>query len=143
MESFGNRNAFSEGKKIGYDSSCMGSTLHWGPSWQINRYDFTHASKCLQEGKSFADEFHHFELFWTEDYIRTFVDGELVLNVQRGQGDFTADNLWEYGNFKDEALPYKFDENIWKAGSHRKGRVMVRMTLFFVVIWSLKSTNKF
>ncbi|KAJ3172340.1 hypothetical protein HDU87_007936 [Geranomyces variabilis] len=70
-------NAPTTGPVKGSDS--IGSTLHWGPS-----YD---------GGTSFADDFHIFGLEWTPDGIKTTVDGATVLNVPFDK------SFWDRGAF--------------------------------------------
>lgn len=43
-------------------SDSFGSTLHWGPAWDYNRYDLTH--KDFKYTKSLGDDFHTYGLYW-------------------------------------------------------------------------------
>lgn len=36
----------------------MGSTLHWGTHYTMDRYNLTRAEAILVDGSSFADDFH-------------------------------------------------------------------------------------
>ncbi|RKO85519.1 concanavalin A-like lectin/glucanase domain-containing protein [Blyttiomyces helicus] len=78
---------------LGGGPETIGSTLHWGPSADFNRFLKTHQTwSNLPPGETFADDFHVFGLEWTEDGITTFVDNSTVLNVQ-------FNDFWTFGNF--------------------------------------------
>jgi beta-glucanase (GH16 family) len=95
MESRGNAPGCSAG-----GSDTFGSTLHWGPSWDNNRYDLTHAD--YKHTESLGDAFHIYGLLWTPDRIMTYIDSEdnVVLDVDTSsqsfweKGGFTIDNPW-------------------------------------------------
>ncbi|KAG0367746.1 concanavalin A-like lectin/glucanase domain-containing protein [Gamsiella multidivaricata] len=95
VESRGNGPDYPGG---GYDK--VASTLHWGPSFEFNRYQMTHAEYALPDGKSFADDFHVFTLDWRPEGIKTFVDDNLLLDVsfddmfKKGNFPSWVDNLW-------------------------------------------------
>ncbi|KAG0348788.1 hypothetical protein BG004_004145 [Podila humilis] len=99
VESRGNGPEYGEG---GYDK--MSSTLHWGPSFEFNRYKMTHAQYSLPGGATFADEFHEFTLDWTPQGIKTYVGNDLLLDVpfdnmfEKGRFPPWVDNLWEGSN---------------------------------------------
>ncbi|KAF9136454.1 hypothetical protein BGX30_011175 [Mortierella sp. GBA39] len=99
VESRGNGPEYPGG---GYDK--VASTLHWGPSYEFNRFQMTHAEYALPAGKTFADDFHIFTLDWTPQGIKTFVDGNLLLDVpfdnmfKKGQFPPWVENLWENSN---------------------------------------------
>ncbi|KAG0282419.1 hypothetical protein BGZ96_000490, partial [Linnemannia gamsii] len=99
VESRGNGPEYPSG---GYDK--VASTLHWGPSYEFNRFAMTHAEYALPGGKTFADEFHVFTLDWTPEGINTYVDGKLLLNVtfddmfKKGKFPPWVENLWETSN---------------------------------------------
>ncbi|KAG0339556.1 hypothetical protein BG000_001852 [Podila horticola] len=96
VESRGNGPEYPGG---GYDK--IASTLHWGPSYEYNRFQLTHAEYALPQGQSFADEFHVFTLDWTPEGIKTYVDDDLLLDVpfnnmfKKGKFPAWIDNLWE------------------------------------------------
>ncbi|KXN69865.1 glycoside hydrolase family 16 protein [Conidiobolus coronatus NRRL 28638] len=95
----------SRGNDPGYPGqgrNMFASTLHWGPSWDYNRYQMTTASYALPGGQSFSDDFHTFTLEWTGDYLRTYVDNQPVLTVNydksywdRGQFPSYLNNPWQ------------------------------------------------
>ncbi|KAF9925062.1 hypothetical protein FBU30_005111 [Linnemannia zychae] len=99
VESRGNGPEYPGG---GYDK--MASTLHWGPSYEFNRYEMTHAEYTLPPGRTFADDFHVFTLDWTPQGIKTYVDGNILLDVpfdnmfEKGQFPPWIDNLWANSN---------------------------------------------
>jgi hypothetical protein len=74
----------------------VSSTLHWGPAWDQNKYSLTHGEKHAAD---FHADFHTYRLEWTEDYLRTYVDNDQILNVDVGagfwaKGGFNGDNIW-------------------------------------------------
>jgi beta-glucanase (GH16 family) len=90
MESRGNDVSCSAG-----GNDHFGSTLHWGPSWDNNRYDLT--TKQYKHTESLANDFHIYGLLWTPDRIMTYLDTEdnVVLDV-----DTSSQSFWEKGGFK-------------------------------------------
>ncbi|KAG0201125.1 hypothetical protein BGX28_005956 [Mortierella sp. GBA30] len=99
VESRGNGPEYEAG---GHDK--VSSTLHWGPSFEFNRYTLTHAEYTLPGGKTFADDFHVFTLDWRPDGLTTYVDDQPLLNV-------TFDNMFQKGHFPS------WVDNLW-AGSN-------------------------
>ena len=79
MESRGNGESYATG-----GSNTYASTLHWGPSYDHNRYSMTHAEYTNRE--SLGDDFHTYGLYWTKDRLYTYIDSpkNIVLDV-----DFT------------------------------------------------------
>ncbi|KAI8819675.1 putative glucan binding protein [Fimicolochytrium jonesii] len=112
MESRGNKPG--NAKSPGYDT--IGSTLHWGPSYQFNKFDLTHKEFKLPSG-SFGDEFHTFGLEWTPDYLRTYVDEptNVVLEVPLSK------SFWDKGGFptsinnpwEDQCTAAPFDQEFY------------------------------
>jgi hypothetical protein len=70
MESRGNKPGYPSG---GYDS--FGSTLHWGPSWDFNKYSKTHADFKIPTG-TLADDFHTYGLYWDDQKLYTYFDND-------------------------------------------------------------------
>eukprot|EP00128_Syssomonas_multiformis_P016819 Colp12_sorted_trinity150504_noHs@18910 len=97
MESRGNDPSYPEG-----GHNTFGSTLHWGPNWDQNRYEQTHA--MYKHSASLADDFHTYGLYWDENTLYTYFDSpsNKVLEI-----DFTKQSMWEMGKF-----PSTFD-NPW------------------------------
>jgi hypothetical protein len=101
MESRGNSQSCSAG---GHDT--FGSTLHWGPAWNQNKYDLTH--KTYKHPTSLADDFHTYGLLWTEDRILTYIDTEdnVVLDV-----DTKTTSFWQRGGFAHQDNPWVNEPN--------------------------------
>jgi hypothetical protein len=93
----------------GYDR--MYSTLHWGPSWNLNSYNLTHAvsSARARPGETFADKFHVFGLYWDENELYTYVDNEdnKILHVP-----------FDSSFFADAKHNGVTTANPWRAGAH-------------------------
>ncbi|XP_022087863.1 beta-1,3-glucan-binding protein-like isoform X2 [Acanthaster planci] len=94
VESRGNLNLVDEnGVNVGVNQ--MGSTMHWGPFWPQNGWPKTHSTKNLPTGQTFGMDFHKYELEWTSDGLKFYVDDELILDVDPGTNGF-----WELGEFE-------------------------------------------
>jgi len=89
MESRGNDPSCAVG-----GSDVFASTLHWGPSWDNNKYELTHAE--YKHSESLGDGMHVYGLLWTEDRLITYIDTEdnVVLDV-----DMSSESFWERGDF--------------------------------------------
>ncbi|CAH0546480.1 unnamed protein product [Brassicogethes aeneus] len=105
MESRGNRDLISSenGQNIG--TKLVGSTLHFGPNTDYNRYMHAHYEKTLQEGYDAA--FHNYQLNWTPDGITFSIDDEVIGEVRP-----TDQGFWNLGELDKTNL-----ENPWKGGS--------------------------
>ncbi|KAI9496870.1 concanavalin A-like lectin/glucanase domain-containing protein [Zychaea mexicana] len=86
------------------NATNVGSTLHWGTHWSMDRYNLTHAEAILDDGTTFADDFHTYGLEWSEDGLRTYIDDETVLLV-----DFDK-SFYERGAFPEWSM------NPWASG---------------------------
>lgn len=120
LESRGNLKQTCNGHRS--DVSCVHSTLHWGPSWQHNRYSMTSGEKCLDVengGEDFSSNFHNFELEWTENFIKTKIDGETIMHVEP-ENDF-----WSKGNFP---------ENIFNPWQYSSGKMAPFDQEFYLII---------
>lgn len=82
MEGRGNRNLFSGNTNVGTEQ--FGSTLHFGPQWDVNGFMTSHYSKNNNPG--YNEGFHNYKLEWTESHIKFFVDNNLVGNVDNNGG---------------------------------------------------------
>ncbi|CDH58389.1 beta--glucan-binding [Lichtheimia corymbifera JMRC:FSU:9682] len=98
MESRGNRNYPLGG------INNVASTLHWGVHYTMNRYNMTRAEAILEDGTTFADDFHTYGLEWNEDGLRTYIDGKTVLLLDFDQ------SFWDRGEFPEWSM------NPWKSG---------------------------
>jgi hypothetical protein len=85
------------------------STLHWGPSSQLNAYWKTYGTKFLRR-TDFSKGFHTFGLQWSEDYLFTYLDSRLK---QVFYMKFGPKTMWEEGNFAGAAVNNSLVENPW------------------------------
>lgn len=102
MESRGNFALFSGDTHAGVEQ--MGSTMHFGPRWDINGYPTAHYTKNRTPG--FDSNFHNYKMVWNPDQIQFFVDDDLVGTVRAGNG------FWDRGGFGWTGLP-----NPWAGAS--------------------------
>lgn len=72
--------------------NSVGSTLHWGTDPGNNQFLLTTWQKTL--GESFHDQFHNFQVEWTDGYIKFSVDDGEIGRVDPPSGGF-----WELGGF--------------------------------------------
>ena len=86
----------------GNDASCsvggndsFASTLHWGPAWDTDPYEQTHAE--YKHTASLGDAMHTYGLIWTEDRIQTYFEtpDNIILDV-----DTSTQSFWEKGGFE-------------------------------------------
>ena len=101
----------SRGNDESYGASGVdkfASTLHWGPNWDMNRYELTHAEYAHSEGLD--KEFHTYGLYWDENGLYTYFDDESqkVLQV-----DFTEESFYERGGYSSMNL-----DNPWVGESN-------------------------
>lgn len=82
MEGRGNRNLFNGNTNVGTEQ--IGSTLHFGPQWDVNGFMTAHYEKNSNPG--FNEGFHNYKLEWTENYIKFYVDNNLVGDVDNHGG---------------------------------------------------------
>ncbi|CAH0546482.1 unnamed protein product [Brassicogethes aeneus] len=105
MESRGNRDLINKATGENIGSKLVGSTLHFGPNSNFNRYRLAHFEASLSEG--FNAEFHNYQLSWTPDGITYSIDDEVIGAVQPTHGGF-----WQYGDLNKTNL-----ENPWRGGT--------------------------
>ncbi|KAJ8969729.1 hypothetical protein NQ317_003328 [Molorchus minor] len=104
MESRGNLALVNDaGTNIG--AQQVGSTLHWGPNYNYNRYPYTHFEQNNAAG--YNTDFHNYQLEWTQDTITFSVDDVVIGTVQPPEGGF-----WELGELDATGL-----QNPWTGGS--------------------------
>lgn len=99
IEAIGNRDLVTtSGEKIGIQK--MGSTMHWGPGWDENRFWLTSLPKH-DDGWNYGDNFHTFILDWSPNGLRFFIDDEnnALLDVPYPLIDANPwwVNFWEWG----------------------------------------------
>jgi beta-glucanase (GH16 family) len=102
VESRGNRRLFAGSTNVGNEQ--MGSTLHFGPRWDINAWQTAHFEKNSRP--PFSDGFHTYKIVWTPDFMEFYVDNQRLGRVDAGNG------FWQRGNFAASGLP-----NPWASAS--------------------------
>lgn len=107
VESRGNVRMECYGGRL--DVSCISSNLHWGPRYEYNQYEKTGGEICKNDGTDFNTKFSEFEMEWTETYIQTKVDGEVIMRASPTEAGYSS--FWDYGQF-----PGGLD-NPWKYNS--------------------------
>jgi len=107
MESRGNDNC-----QGGVNS--FASTLHWGPGYPMDPWQKAHAEYTVPSG-TLNDDFHIYELEWTEDHIITRIDDTEVLNFPfdedmftKGEFPSTVNNPWEHSKNKNAPFDQEF-----------------------------------
>jgi len=103
VESRGNNRPYPGG------ANHMGSTLHFGPSWNEDAWSTATASVDLPNG-TFHDAFHIFGFYWDNTTIYTYIDNDsnrvLEINV-------TKQSFWDRGQFpKTFTNPWMDQPNI-------------------------------
>ncbi|XP_059608690.1 beta-1,3-glucan-binding protein-like [Phlebotomus argentipes] len=104
MEARGNRNLLQNGVNIGVER--VGSTLHFGPYPALNGANTTHFTRNSAAGNGFNRAFHRYQLEWTPDSMRFYVDGQLIGTVNASTTSF-----WDRGGFAARAPG---TENPWR-----------------------------
>jgi len=115
IEAIGNRNFKApDGEFVGVQK--MGSTLHWGPRWDVNRYYLTTAAN-VDIDNNYGDNFHTFIFDWSPNGLRFFVDDEdtPILEVPYPLVEANPNwvDFWTYG------APWPTDvSNPWTSGTN-------------------------
>jgi hypothetical protein len=108
MESRGNRKLFNpQGVNIGTEQ--VSSTLHFGPQWDMNGYENAHFESQTAVDAGFDRDFHLYEVEWTPNHIKFFVDSQELGTVNPPAGGF-----WELGGFPNNV------ENPWVYGDNQR-----------------------
>jgi beta-glucanase (GH16 family) len=102
LEIRSNRQLFNGDVNVGAEQA--GSTMHFGPQWNINGWSTTHWTKNKQPG--FDADFHRYKLVWTPTQMQYFIDDEIIGTVNAGNG------FWERGGFEATG-----EENPWSEAS--------------------------
>lgn len=95
MESRGNRRLFAGSTNVGTEQ--VGSTMHYGPRWDINGWPNAHFERNSRP--PYSDGFHTYKMIWTQDFIRFFIDNVEIGTVSAGNG------FWVRGGFQNTGLP--------------------------------------
>lgn len=90
MESRGNKGLVNAGG-VNIGTQQVGSTLHWGPNSNYNRYEYTHFEK--QNDAGYDNDFHLYQMEWNSDHISFSIDDQLIGSITPPDGGF-----WELGN---------------------------------------------
>lgn len=101
MESRGNSELLNaDGRNIG--NQMAASTLHFGPGWGHNKWKEAHFEEPNTEG--FSNDFHKYQLEWTDTSITFMIDDIEIGAVAPPDGGF-----WELGRLNHSGL-----ENPWR-----------------------------
>jgi beta-glucanase (GH16 family) len=99
VEIIGNRDLkLSDCSGLSRGCDHMGSTLHWGPAWDDNKFWLTQGVQTNVRN-NYADDFHLYELEWSENGMIWHLDGEEVLRVPDPLIDENPDwtGFWDFG----------------------------------------------
>ena len=102
VESRGNDGSTCDGGNYSF-----ASTLHWGPNWDQDDWQPTHAEYVSPT--SLNDEFHTYGLLWTKDRMITYIDSEdnTVLDYAMDDADFFTKGGWT-----NEENPWKGETDL-------------------------------
>merc|ERR1712126_723019 len=92
MESSGNRNYHCATVSRGVDT--VQTNLHFGPSLD---HDWSNFTLKTNKTVTYADEYHIWEIDWTENYLAYLIDGE---EIYRLTAPGAPGGLFEYAGFK-------------------------------------------
>lgn len=92
MESRGNPALYDGNTNVG--AQQVGSTLHFGPRWDMNGYSTAHYP--LNQNPGFNEAFHIYRVVWTPAYLQFYVDNLLIGTVNAGSG-FWVRGGWSNG----------------------------------------------
>lgn len=87
MEGRGNRQLYSGDTNVG--TGQAGSTIHFGPRWDVNGWATSHATQNRNPG--FDQNFHTYRLEWRSSGLRFLYDGQQILDIPVGTG------FWDRG----------------------------------------------
>ncbi|XP_053681606.1 beta-1,3-glucan-binding protein-like [Sabethes cyaneus] len=96
----------ASGVHIGVEQ--VGSTLHFGPSYDMNGYETTVSHLNSAPGQGFNVGFHRYQLEWTPDHITFSVDDQVLRRIDAGTG------FWDRGGFVTQSPA---SENPWMHAS--------------------------
>jgi hypothetical protein len=82
--------------------------MHWGTDYSTNQFQKTHSEFSLPGGKSFADDFHTFGIYWDDKVLYTYVDNDSqrVLFVNH-----TSTSYWERSGINNRQNPWQYSPN--------------------------------
>jgi beta-glucanase (GH16 family) len=94
LESRGNRRLFDGNTNVGTEQ--VGSTLHFGPRWDVNGWQTAHYTRNSRP--AYNEGFHTYKMVWTPNYIQFIVDNVVLGTVDAGEG------FWKRGGFQNSGL---------------------------------------
>ncbi|XP_069688094.1 beta-1,3-glucan-binding protein-like [Periplaneta americana] len=103
----GNRHLMLGGRNIGTELSA--STLHFGPYFELNQWQRAHFQKTSQQGRGFDQQFHRYQLEWTDRHIKFSIDDQELGTVTPPRGGF-----WDFGEFGSSSGA---TDNPWRHGT--------------------------
>lgn len=90
------------------------STLHWGPTTDLNAYWLTTAGRKIPRS-DFSEKFHTFGFEWSDDYMFTYLDSRLQQVLFVGIiGKKSPKNFFTRGGFGDVFVNNSLVDNPWK-----------------------------
>ena len=100
MESSGNRDYFCGSNSFGVD--WVQTNIHFGPSRDQH---WSHGDRKENHTLSYADDYHVWEMDWTQEYIAFAIDGEETYRLSStgepgglfDMAGFTGDNIYAQG----------------------------------------------
>lgn len=112
LESRGNRELFTPDNLVNIGVKEVSSTLHYGPAWDMNGYEFANFHRRASGAEpGFDEDFHIYRLGWTENSIEFAVDdtiiGKIVVNETY--------SFWEHGHFEERGGGKRFNQ--WKGAT--------------------------
>jgi len=110
MESRGNAPGYSL-----HGNDWFTSTLHFGPYWPQDPWQLTQGAYQIPGGKSLADDFHTYGLYWDSTGLYTYIDNDAnkVLKVNWTKPTTSGNYFYDLGNFG----PSLHASNPWQYGS--------------------------
>jgi hypothetical protein len=116
IETIGNRDFKNTGGEM-LGIQKMGSTMHWGPGWDDNRYWLTSLPKH-EDSWNYGDNFHTFWFDWSPNGLRFFVDDENQALLDVPYPLIDANDWWI--NFWEWGKPWKpeYPDNPWAGGTN-------------------------
>lgn len=90
---------------------AMLSTLHWGPSSNLDGYWSTYGTMFIRR-TDYSKGYHTYGLQWSKDYMFMYLDSRLkqVFYIKFGE----SKTLWDKGNFASATVNGSMVENPWK-----------------------------
>ncbi|KAJ9048470.1 hypothetical protein DSO57_1034791 [Entomophthora muscae] len=98
--------------------STVSSTLHLGNHWSKSMYELTTEKIKAPKESDLSKKFTKFTMEWSKEYICTWANQELIMNVEFNQpafkrANFTKDNFNPWANSKKSQMNAPFDEEFY------------------------------